>query len=116
MIKLKTARGDKDIPIGTADSSEGSFKDWSGGHLMLENPKTKEVVVIHGKSYELQKMFRKFLQENKLKSANIIETDHKSYSLIKNPKNNILTGEFNRARDNANTKSSGSGNFIYSKI
>lgn len=116
MIKLKTARGDKDIPVGTADSSEGSFKDWSGGHLMLENPKTKEVVVIHGKSYELQKMFRKFLQENKLKSANIIETDHKAYSLIKNPKNNILTGEFNRARDNANTKSSGSGNFIYSKI
>lgn len=116
MIKLKTTRGDKDIPIGTADSSEGSFKDWSGGHLMLENPKTKEVVVIHGKSYELQKMFRKFLQENKLKSANIIETDHKAYSLIKNPKNNILTGEFNRARDNANTKSSGSGNFIYSKI
>jgi hypothetical protein len=116
MIKLKTARGDKDIPVGTADSSEDSFKDWSGGHLMLENPKTKEVVVIHGKSYELQKMFRKFLQENKLKSANIIETDHKSYSLIKNPKNNILTGEFNRARDNANTKSSGSGNFIYSKI
>jgi len=116
MIKLKTEKGDKDMPIGTADNSEGSFKDWSGGHLMLENPKTKEVIVIHGKSYELQKMFRKFLQENKLKSANIIETDHKSYSLIKNPKNNILTGEFNRARDNANTKSSGSGNFIYSKI
>ena len=34
-------------------------------------------------------MFRKYLKENKLKSANIIETDHKAYSLIKNPKNKI---------------------------
>ena len=113
MMKLKTETGTKDIPIGISDSDSETFKDWSGGHLMIENPKTKEVVVLHGKSNELRDMFRKYLKENNLKSANIIETDHKAYSLIKNPKNNILTSEFNKARDNANTNSSGSGNFIY---
>ena len=113
VMKLQMAGGSKNIPIGISDKKSGKFESWSGGHLMVENPKTKEVIVLHGKSNELQSMFREYLKANKLTSANIVETDHKAYSLIKDSKSKVLTKEFNRERDNSNTNASGSGNFIY---
>ena len=102
----------KPIPIGVGDQN-GQYRSMSGGHLMVENPKTKEIVVLHGTSNHLAVMFAKFLKENNLDSANILETDHGLYSLNKKFRNGVLTDAFNTSRDNDNTNQSGSGNFIY---
>ena len=103
----------KQIPIGTADAKSKRFENWSGGHLIVENPKTGVITILHGKSYQLQKMYDNYLKKNGLTSANIYETDHKSYSLIENPENKIHTSAKNIQFDNYNTARSGSGNFIY---
>jgi hypothetical protein len=114
-IKIKTDSGDKNLPIGIQDSKSNKFETWSGGHLLVENPNTHEVTVLHGRSNQLKDMFSKYLKQNNLKSANIMETDHKSYSLVKTPKNGVMKGSYNRMLDNYNTASSGSGNFVYEK-
>jgi len=113
IMKLKTSKGYKDLPVGIQDSKSNKFETWSGGHLLVENPKTNEVIVLHGRSDQLKEMFSKFLKQNNLKSANILETDHKAYSLIKTPKSGVMKGSYNRMLDNYNTASSGSGNFVY---
>jgi hypothetical protein len=113
MIKVKTSKGDRDLPIGVKDSSSNKFESWSGGHLLVENPNTGELTVLHGKSNQLKEMFSKFLKQNNLKNANILETDHKAYSLIKTPKSGVMKGSYNRMLDNYNTAESGSGNFVY---
>lgn len=113
-LGLKTSKDTvKYIPVGTSDSQSGSFKNWSGGHLLVENPKTKVIVVLHGRSDQLKEMFNKYLETEGIESANIYETDHKAYSLITNPKDGIHKGNKNRQLDNYNTERSGAGNFIY---
>jgi len=113
-LGLRTSKDTvKYIPVGTSDSQSGSFKNWSGGHLLVENPKTKVMVVLHGRSDQLKEMFNKYLETEGIESANIYETDHKAYSLITNPKDGIHKGIKNRQLDNYNTERSGAGNFIY---
>jgi hypothetical protein len=104
----------KQIPIGTYDAETKKFEQHSGGHLIVENPKSGTMTILHGRSDQLQEMYNDYLKENNITSANIYETDHKAYSLIGNPENKTHQGSNNRTMDNINSSESGSGNFIYS--
>lgn len=102
------------MPIGIGEDNSGDvMSNWSGGHLVVENPTTKEMTVLHGSAKQLKAGVEKFKELHGIDNVNIYETDHKAYAILKYGDDKKLSKEFNADRDNINSYMSGSGNYVY---
>ena len=114
-IGLKTESGIKYIPFGVGNGEGNNMGYHSGGHFMFENPKTNEIIILHGSGKNIQDGVKSYMNKSNINNINVIETNHKTYSVIGYNADNIHKGTENIIKDNVNSKWSGSGNFIYYK-